>query len=48
MSVVAGIMLGNYVDSWLETESPWFTMLGLLAGVVAGFSLLLRMLKKIK
>ena len=46
-SVIAGILLGQYVDKWLETDTPWFTMLGLLAGGFAGFNLLLRMIKKI-
>ncbi len=46
-SVIAGILLGQYVDRWLETDTPWFTMLGLLAGGFAGFNLLLRMIKKI-
>ena len=46
-SVIAGIVLGEYVDSWLETKTPWFTMIGLVAGVVAGFSLLIRMIKRI-
>lgn len=46
-SVIAGILLGHYVDRWLETDTPWFTMLGLLAGGFAGFNLLLRMIKRI-
>jgi len=46
-SVIAGIILGQYVDRWLETDTPWFTMLGLLAGGFAGFNLLLRMIRKI-
>ena len=46
-SVIAGILLGHYVDRWLETDTPWFTMLGLLAGGFAGFNLLLRMIRKI-
>ncbi|MEZ4547702.1 MAG: AtpZ/AtpI family protein [Candidatus Dadabacteria bacterium] len=46
-SVIAGILLGQYVDRWLETDTPWFTMLGLLAGGFAGFNLLLRMIRKI-
>ncbi|MCC6713546.1 MAG: AtpZ/AtpI family protein [Candidatus Dadabacteria bacterium] len=46
-SVIAGILLGQYVDRWLETDTPWFTMLGLLAGGFAGFNLLLRMIKRI-
>lgn len=46
-SVIAGIMLGQYVDKWVGTSTPWFTMLGLVAGVFTGFSLLLRMIKRI-
>ena len=46
-SVIAGILLGQYVDRWFETDTPWFTMLGLLAGGFAGFNLLLRMIRKI-
>ncbi len=46
-SVIAGIMLGQYVDNWLEVETPWFTMIGLVAGMIAGFSLLIRMIKRI-
>ena len=46
-SVIAGILLGQFVDKWLETDTPWFTMLGLLAGGFAGFNLLLRMIKRI-
>lgn len=46
-SVIAGILLGQYVDKRLETDTPWFTMLGLLAGGFAGFNLLLRMIRKI-
>lgn len=46
-SVIAGIVLGDYVDKWLQTKTPWFTMLGLVAGVIAGFSLILRMIKRL-
>jgi F0F1-type ATP synthase assembly protein I len=45
-SVIAGIILGEYVDKWLQTKTPWFTMLGLVAGVITGFSLLIRMMKR--
>ena len=46
-SVIAGIVLGEYIDSWLETKTPWFTMIGLVVGVIAGFSLLIRMIKRV-
>lgn len=46
-SVIAGIILGQYVDKWVGVETPWFTILGLIAGVFAGFALLFRMLKSL-
>lgn len=46
-SVIAGILLGHYVDKLAGTSTPWFTMLGLLAGGFAGFNILLRMIKRI-
>jgi F0F1-type ATP synthase assembly protein I len=46
-SVIAGIMLGHYVDKLVGTKTPWFTMLGLLAGGFAGFNILLRMIKRV-
>jgi F0F1-type ATP synthase assembly protein I len=46
-SVIAGILLGEYIDKLVGTETPWFTILGLLAGGFAGFNILLRMLKRI-
>ncbi|MCI0454566.1 MAG: AtpZ/AtpI family protein [Candidatus Dadabacteria bacterium] len=39
-------MAGHYVDRWVGTKTPWFTFIGLIAGVVAGFSLLIRMTKR--
>jgi len=38
-SLIAGIMLGHYVDKRVGTKTPWFTMLGLLAGGFAGFNI---------
>ncbi len=46
-SVIAGIFLGHYVDKLVGTSTPWFTMLGLLAGGFAGFNILLRMIKRV-
>jgi F0F1-type ATP synthase assembly protein I len=46
-SVIAGILLGHYVDKLVGTKTPWFTMLGLLAGGFAGFNILLRMIKRV-
>ena len=46
-SVIAGILLGHYVDKLVGTRTPWFTMIGLLAGGFAGFNILLRMIKRV-
>ena len=42
-SVIAGLVLGQYVDERVGTETPWFTLIGLMAGVAAGFGFLIRM-----
>ncbi len=44
-SVVAGLLVGGYIDRWLKTSIPYFTFLGLIGGVVAGVSILIRLLR---
>lgn len=46
-SVIAGILLGHYVDKLVGTRTPWFTIVGLLAGGFAGFNILLRMVRRV-
>ncbi|HET7289583.1 MAG TPA: AtpZ/AtpI family protein [Thermodesulfobacteriota bacterium] len=46
-SVIAGILLGQYIDKLVGTRTPWFTIIGLLAGGFAGFNILLRMIKRV-
>lgn len=42
----AGATIGGYfVDRWLGT-TPWFTLIGIVVGVVAGFRDLVRTLKR--
>jgi F0F1-type ATP synthase assembly protein I len=36
-SVVAGLLLGLGID-WLAGTSPWFTIVGVVAGFVSGFT----------
>ena len=44
-SVIAGLLLGDYIDGKFDTAFPFFTLLGLVCGVIAGLTLLLRTLK---
>lgn len=39
--------MGHFVDRWIGTKTPWFTLIGLIVGVVSGFSLLIRIMKRI-
>jgi len=35
-ATLIGLAMGYYLDQWLET-SPWFTLIFLLFGIIAGF-----------
>jgi len=37
LTVGLGMIVGVYLDRWLGT-GPWLTILGLVAGVVSGFT----------
>ena len=43
-SVAAGLLGGRYIDTKFGFETPYFTVLGLLAGVTSGILLLIKML----
>lgn len=43
-SVAAGLIAGRYIDSKFGFETPYFTILGLLAGVTSGILLLIKLL----
>lgn len=45
-SVISGLILGHFVDKWIGTKTPWFTFIGLIGGVVAGFGLLMSIIKR--
>ncbi|NIP37827.1 MAG: AtpZ/AtpI family protein [Candidatus Dadabacteria bacterium] len=45
-SVIAGLVLGDYIDGKLKLDTPWFTFLGLLIGLFAGTSILIKLLKR--
>ena len=44
ISTVIGLAAGYYADRWLGT-APWLTMIGLGAGIAAGFVTLFRSTK---
>lgn len=46
VSVIAGLLLGHFVDKWVGTKMPWFTFIGLIGGMVSGFALLIRIIKR--
>ena len=46
VSIIAGLLLGHFVDKWAGTKSPWFTFIGLIGGVVSGFTLFIRIIKR--
>jgi ATP synthase protein I len=47
LSVAVGAVIGYYIDKWLKTE-PWFLIVFLLFGVVAGFRSLYQALKRLQ
>jgi ATP synthase protein I len=47
LSVAVGALIGYYLDKWLKTE-PWFLIIFLLFGVVAGFRSLYRAMKRLE
>ena len=48
VAVAIGAFGGQYLDSYFETETPWFTMALLIAGVCAGFLNLYRLVNRAK
>jgi ATP synthase protein I len=47
LSVAVGAVIGYYIDKWLKTE-PWFLIVFLLFGVIAGFRSLYRAAKRLQ
>jgi len=44
-STFVGFLAGYYLDRWLHT-SPWFAIVGLLLGIIAGFRELIRAVRR--
>ena len=47
LSVVVGFLIGTWLDDWLET-APWFLIIFGIAGIVAGYRSMFRMVKRMK
>ena len=47
LSVVVGFLMGTWLDEWLET-APWFLLIFGIAGVIAGYRSMFRMVKRMQ
>lgn len=47
ISVAIGIVIGYYLDKWLDT-SPWLTIFMMLCGTISGFKRIYFALKEIE
>ena len=45
LSVVVGFLIGTWLDEWLET-APWFLIIFGVAGIIAGYRSMFRMVKR--
>ncbi len=37
LAIVIGIFIGIYLDRWFKTKYPWFFLIFLILGIIAGF-----------
>ena len=47
LSVVVGFLIGSWLDKWLATE-PWFLLVFGIAGIVAGYRSIFRLVKRVQ
>ncbi len=47
LSVVVGFLIGSWMDKWLETE-PWFLLVFGIAGIIAGYRSIFRLVKRVE
>jgi len=43
-SVAVGLLIGGYLDGRFDNETPYFTILGLIVGLISGIVFLVRVL----
>lgn len=37
LALVIGIAIGYYLDKWFQTKYPWFFLIFMILGIIAGF-----------
>ncbi len=47
LSVVVGFLIGTWLDDLLDTE-PWFLIIFGIAGIIAGYRSMFRMVKRVQ
>ena len=47
LSVVVGFLIGTRLDDWLDT-APWFLIIFGIAGIIAGYRSMFRMVKRVQ
>ena len=47
LSVVVGFLIGTRLDDWLDT-APWFLIVFGIAGIIAGYRSMFRMVKRVQ
>lgn len=47
LSVVVGFLIGTWLDKWLNS-APWFLIIFGIAGIIAGYRSMFRMVKRMK
>ena len=47
LAVVVGFVIGTWLDKWFET-APWFLLILGIAGIIAGYRSMFRMVKRMK
>jgi ATP synthase protein I len=46
LAIVIGILIGYYLDKWFQTKYPYFFIIFMLLGIIAGFRNLYVIMKR--
>ncbi len=47
LSVVVGFLIGTWLDDWLDS-APWFLIIFGIAGIIAGYRSMFRIIKRVQ